>query len=199
MVSATVITDIQFSAGRNDWAALREAVRRAEADGFTTTWVFDHFDGAMIGGDRPMLEPFTLLGALAEATSTIGLGTLVANVVNRHPALLAHAAASAQRISGGRFTLGVGAGSGPGTRWAREHEERGITLSADVEERHRAVARSIDAVRAATDAPVFVGANSVALAELAGRMADGVNVRLGHPRVAELVRVARCAAGERPF
>ena len=75
-----MITDIQFSSGRNDWPTLRDAVRRAEQDGFATTWVFDHFDGAMIGGDRPMLEAFTLLGALAAATSTIGLGTLVANV-----------------------------------------------------------------------------------------------------------------------
>ena len=76
----TVITDIQFSSGHTDWPALHDAVLRAEQDGFATTWVFDHFDGAMIGGDRPMLEAFTLLGALAEATSTIGLGTLVANV-----------------------------------------------------------------------------------------------------------------------
>ena len=129
----TVITDIQFTAGRNDWPALRDAVRRAEDDGYTTTWVFDHFDGSMIGGDRPMLEAFTLLGALAASTSTIGLGTLVANAANRHPALLALAASSVQRISGGRLTLGIGAGTGPGTRWSREHDERGIALHADVE------------------------------------------------------------------
>lgn len=194
-----MITDIQFSAGHSDWPALREAVRRAEGDGYATTWVFDHFDGTMIGGDRPMLEAFTLLGALAEATSTIRLGTLVANVANRHPALLALAASSAQRISGGRFTLGIGAGSGPGTRWAREHEERDIPLAADVGERHRAVARSIEAVRAATDAPVIVGANSLSLARLAGAIADGVNVRMSHPRAAELLAAARSAAGERPF
>ncbi|MFT3855596.1 MAG: LLM class flavin-dependent oxidoreductase [Ilumatobacteraceae bacterium] len=194
-----MITDIQFSAGHCDWPVLREAVRRAEGEGYSTTWVFDHFDGAMIGGDRPMLEAFTLLGALAEATSTIGLGTLVANAANRHPALLALAASSAQRISGGRFTLGIGAGSGPGTRWAREHEERGIPLATDIGERHRAVARSIEAVRAATDAPVIVGASSLSLARLAGSLADGVNVRMGHPRAAELLATARSAAGDRPF
>jgi alkanesulfonate monooxygenase SsuD/methylene tetrahydromethanopterin reductase-like flavin-dependent oxidoreductase (luciferase family) len=194
-----VITDIQYSAGCNDWPELRDAVRRAEDEGYATTWVFDHFDGSMIGGDRPMLEAFTLLGALAEVTSSIGLGTLVANVNNRHPALLGLAASSAQRISGGRLTVGIGAGSGPGTRWAREHEERGIALLADVADRHRAVVAHIAAVRAATDAPVFVGANSTALAELAGREADGVNVRISHPRAAELLAAARRAAGERPF
>ena len=194
-----MITDIQFSAGHADWPALRDAVLRAEDDGYATTWVFDHFDGAMVGGDRPMLEAFTLLGALAEATATIGLGTMVANIANRHPALLGLAASSVQRISGGRMTLGIGAGSGPGTRWAREHEARGIPLIADAEQRHRAVARSIEAVRAATDAPVIVGTNSVTLAHLAGQLADGVNVRLGHPRAAEILAVAQAAAGERPF
>ena len=101
--------DIQFSPAANDWPALRDAVLRAEADGYDTTWVFDHFDGAMIQGDRPMLECFTLLGALAAATTTIGLGPLVANVANRHPAVLAAAASSVQRISGGRLVLGLGA------------------------------------------------------------------------------------------
>lgn len=194
-----MIVDIQFSAGSNDWPTLRDAVRRAEQDGYTTTWVFDHFDGAMLGGDRPMLEAFTLLGALAEATSTIGLGTLVANVANRHPALLALAASSVQLISAGRLTLGVGAGTAPGVRWAREHDERGIELLADVADRHRNVARNIEAVRAATDAPIVVGVNSVELATLAGRVADGVNVRMSHRRAADLVAAARSAAGDRPF
>ena len=194
-----MITDIQYSSGHTDWPALRDAVRRAEQEGYATTWVFDHFDGAMIGGDRLTLEAFTLLGALAEATSTIGLGTLVANAANRHPALLGLAASSVQRISGGRLTLGVGAGSGPGTRWSVEHEARGIPLLADVADRHRAVAANIAAVRAATDAPVIVGANSVALARLAGELADGLNVRLSHPRAAELAEAARAAAGTRPF
>ena len=70
--------DIQYSPGTNEWPVLRDAILQAEAEGYDTTWVFDHFDGAMIQGDRPMLECFTLLGALAAATSTIGLGTLVA-------------------------------------------------------------------------------------------------------------------------
>ena len=45
-------------------------------------------------------------------------GTLVANVVNRHPALLANAAASVDLISGGRFVLGVGAGASPASPFA---------------------------------------------------------------------------------
>ncbi len=195
----TVITDIQFTAGRNDWPALRDAVRRAEDDGYASTWVFDHFDGSMIGGDRPMLEAFTLLGALAASTSTIGLGTLVANAANRYPAMLALAASSVQRISGGRLTLGIGAGTGPGTKWSREHDERGIPLHDDVGERHRAVAHQIDVVRAATDVAIIIGVNSVSLARLGGEIADGINVRMGHPRAAAMIAAAREAAGERPF
>ena len=79
--------DIQLSPAVEPWPMLRDGVRLAEERGFDTAWVFDHFDGSLLGGTT-MLECFTLLGALAAATTTIGLGTLVANVANRHPCLL---------------------------------------------------------------------------------------------------------------
>jgi alkanesulfonate monooxygenase SsuD/methylene tetrahydromethanopterin reductase-like flavin-dependent oxidoreductase (luciferase family) len=192
--------DIQYSPGTNDWPALRDAVLRAEADGYDTTWVFDHFDGQMVQGDRPMLECFTLLGALAAATTTIGLGTLVANVANRHPAVLAAAASSVQRISGGRFTLGLGAGTAPGSKWSGEHVVRGIPLQAGIDDRHLAVIEQIAAIR---DLPeemnVIVGVNSVRLATVAGTFADGINVRMSNDRAAEFVKAAREAAANRPF
>ena len=192
--------DIQYSPGTNDWPALRDAVLRAEADGYDTTWVFDHFDGQMVQGDRPMLECFTLLGALAAATTTIGLGTLVANVANRHPAVLAAAASSVQRISGGRFTLGLGAGTAPGSKWSGEHVVRGIPLQAGIDDRHLAVIEQIAAIR---DLPeemnVIVGVNSVRLATVAGTFADGINVRMSNDRAYEFVKAAREAAANRPF
>jgi len=192
--------DIQYSPGTNDWPALRDAVLRAEADGYDTTWVFDHFDGQLVQGDRPMLECFTLLGALAAATTTIGLGTLVANVANRHPAVLAAAASSVQRISGGRFTLGLGAGTAPGSKWSGEHVVRGIPLQAGIDDRHLAVIEQIAAIR---DLPeemnVIVGVNSVRLATVAGTFADGINVRMSNDRAAEFVKAAREAAANRPF
>jgi alkanesulfonate monooxygenase SsuD/methylene tetrahydromethanopterin reductase-like flavin-dependent oxidoreductase (luciferase family) len=192
--------DIQFSPATNDWPVLRDAVLRAEAEGYDTTWVFDHFDGAMLEGDRPMLECFTLLGALAASTSTIGLGTLVANVANRHPAVLAAAASSAQRISNGRLTLGLGAGTSPASEWSAEHAARGIPLHVDIADRHAAVIEQIRVIRALPEAiPVIVGVNSVRLAALAGRIADGINVRIAHPRAAEFVKAAREAAADRPF
>ena len=192
--------DIQFSPGANDWPALRDAVLRAEGEGYDTTWVFDHFDGAMLDGDRPMLECFTLLGALAEATSTIGLGTLVANVANRHPAVLAAAASSVQRISRGRLTLGLGAGTSPNSEWSTEHIALGIPLQPNIADRHAAVVEQIRVVRALPDAiPIIVGVNSVRLATLAGQLADGINVRIANERAAEFVTAARSAAGHRLF
>ena len=198
--SSEVKIDIQYSPGTNDWPVLRDAILRAEDEGYDTTWVFDHFDGAMLQGDRPMLECFTLLGALAAATTTIGLGTLVANVANRHPAVLAAAASSVQRISDGRLTLGLGAGTSPNSKWSGEHAARGIELKPDIADRHAAVVEQIRWVRDLPEAiPVIVGVNSVRLATMAGRVADGINVRLTNERAAEFVRAAREAAGSRPF
>jgi alkanesulfonate monooxygenase SsuD/methylene tetrahydromethanopterin reductase-like flavin-dependent oxidoreductase (luciferase family) len=194
-----VLIDIQFSSAHNDWPVLRDAVRQAEADGYDTTWVFDHFDGGVLQGDRAVLECFSLLGALAAATTRIGIGPLVANVANRHPAVLAAAAASVHRISQGRLRLGIGAGAAPGTPWAREHEERGIPLHPDLTARQAAVVRQIEELRAVCDAPVIVGVNSVSLATIAGTYADGVNVRLTSEGARGQLDAARRAAGDRPF
>jgi len=192
--------DIQYSPGTNDWPVLRDAILRAEAEGYDTTWVFDHFDGAMIQGDRPMLECFTFLGALAAATSTIGLGTLVANVANRHPAVAAAAASSVQRISNGRLTLGLGAGTAPTSKWSSEHVARGIPLMADMADRHAAVVEQIRWVRDLPEPmPIIVGVNSVRLATIAAEIADGINVRMTNERAGEFIKVARDLAGDRPF
>jgi len=194
-----MLIDSQFSSGHDEFSRVLDAVLRAEADGFSTTWVLDHFDGAMVGGDRPALECFTLLGALAAATSTIQLGTLVANVANRHPAVLAAAASTAYRISGGRFMLGIGAGAAPTTPWAREHRERGIPILPTMAERHASVIRQIDVLRSIESMPIIVGVNSIELAAIAGVHADGVNVRLSSPNAADHIAAAREAAGDKPF
>jgi alkanesulfonate monooxygenase SsuD/methylene tetrahydromethanopterin reductase-like flavin-dependent oxidoreductase (luciferase family) len=147
-----------------------------------------------------MLECFTLLGALAEATTTIGLGTLVANVANRHPAVLAAAASTVQRISGGRLTLGLGAGTSPSSKWSTEHVARGIPLRDSIADRHQAVVEQIRLIR---DLPeptrIIIGVNSVRLAAIAGQVADGVNVRMTNERAAEFVEAARTAAAGRSF
>jgi 5,10-methylenetetrahydromethanopterin reductase len=55
-------------------------------------------------------EAFVSLTAIAMRTERIGLGIGVSNPVTRHPALLGSATAALQRVSGGRFVLGIGRG-----------------------------------------------------------------------------------------
>lgn len=83
----------------------------AEDGGFESVWVMDHFfQLPMLGGpDEPMLEAYTLLGALAARTSRIELGALVTGVTYRNPAMLAKIVTTLDIISGGRAILGLGA------------------------------------------------------------------------------------------
>jgi alkanesulfonate monooxygenase SsuD/methylene tetrahydromethanopterin reductase-like flavin-dependent oxidoreductase (luciferase family) len=195
-----MLIDVQYSSGHTEFPAYLDAILQAEADGCDTAWVLDHFDGAMVGGHRPILECFTLLGALSAATTRIRLGCLVANVINRHPAVLAQCASTVQRISGGRFSLGLGAGAAPDTPWSREHRERDIPIPPLLADRHAKVIHNIEVVRATAEPmPIIVGVNSVELAMVAGRHADGVNVRLKSPHAARYLAAAREAAGDRPF
>jgi probable F420-dependent oxidoreductase len=89
--------------------------RRAEALGFDSVWVSDHFfySFARYGADpSPIasLEPLTTLAGVAAVTDRVRLGTLVLCAAFRHPALLAKAATSIDLVSGGRLDLGLGAG-----------------------------------------------------------------------------------------
>ncbi|MGB8859766.1 MAG: LLM class flavin-dependent oxidoreductase [Ilumatobacteraceae bacterium] len=189
-----MLIDLQLSSAHNEWPQLRDAVLRAEAEGYDTTWVLDHFDGRVLGGDRAVLECFTLAGALAACTTTIGIGTLVVNVANRHPAVMAAAASSVFRISDGRFRLGIGAGAAPDSPFAREHHDRGIPILAELADRHLAVVRQIEVLRTIEPMPIIIGVNSVELATVAGLHADGVNVRLSSPRAKDYLAAALEAA-----
>jgi probable F420-dependent oxidoreductase len=108
--------DYSFPDGKPlTWARLVEAARKAEAFGFDSAWISDHFftDISRYGGPPGAVgtvEPFTALAALATLTERIRLGTLVACAPFRHPAHVAKMATSIDLTSGGRFDLGIGAG-----------------------------------------------------------------------------------------
>jgi F420-dependent oxidoreductase-like protein len=83
----------------------------AESAGIDSVWVMDHFfQLPPLGGpDQPMLEAYTLLGALAARTSRVQLGTLVTGVTYRNPAMLAKMITTLDVISKGRAICGIGA------------------------------------------------------------------------------------------
>lgn len=90
---------------------IRAFALRAERLGFDSIWAFDHVLFHLPGEpERGTLEGWTVLALLAEATQTVGLGTLVLGLRLRNPGLLAKMAATLDDASGGRLTLGVGAG-----------------------------------------------------------------------------------------
>src|SRR5215216_2077656 len=94
---------------------LLDTARRAEALGYDTLLLRDHFVAEPFGDQ---LAPLVALTAAAAATRTLRLGSLVLDNDYRHPVLLAKEAATLDVLSGGRFELGVGAG------WLREEYER---------------------------------------------------------------------------
>src|SRR6185437_2609627 len=67
----------------------------------------DHFSA---GAVWPQLAPFSALAAAAAMTGHLRVGTMVLCNDFRHPAIVAHEAASLHHLSGGRFELGLGAG-----------------------------------------------------------------------------------------
>jgi alkanesulfonate monooxygenase SsuD/methylene tetrahydromethanopterin reductase-like flavin-dependent oxidoreductase (luciferase family) len=168
-----------------------DSARRLDAAGYAGVWSWDHFISRGIRTD-PVLEAWTTLTAAAMVTERLTVGTFVANVMNRHPAVLARMAATLQEASGGRFTLGIGIGGHPA-----EHEAYGIDFPSPVERAHHleeavAVLRALWSggpvtrpsdlypLRDAHAYPVpnpppqiLIGAGTPAGARLAARIGDG--------------------------
>jgi probable F420-dependent oxidoreductase len=160
---------------------------RAERIGFDTLLVGDH-----VG----MADPFLMLQAAADATTSVRVGTYVLNNDFHHPVLLARAAATLDLLSDGRFELGLGAGH------ARpEYEELGWSFDpapqrvARLGEAVPLVRRLLDGESVTADGlfyrlrdavcaprprqarlPIVVGGNGTAVLQLGARAADGVGL-----------------------
>ena len=97
------------------FAELAEQARELEDLGYSTLLMSDHF--------WDVLAPLPACAAAAAATTRLRVGTNVLGNDFRHPVVLAKEVASVDRLSGGRFELGHGAG------WMREdYEKSGMTM-----------------------------------------------------------------------
>jgi alkanesulfonate monooxygenase SsuD/methylene tetrahydromethanopterin reductase-like flavin-dependent oxidoreductase (luciferase family) len=167
------------------------AARRLADAGYGGIWCWDHL---LAPGDvaMPVVEAWTALTAVASTTERIEVGPFVANVMNRHPALLARMATTLHLLSGGRLVLGIGIGGG-----AREHAALGMPLPEPAERVARlreavAVLRALwsgSPVTRASDhyplldacalpalgapPPIIVGGETRAGARLAAEIGDG--------------------------
>lgn len=129
----------------------------AENSGFDSIWVMDHFYQINGVGPRtePMLDAYTLLGALAARTTTARLGTLVTGVTYRNPAHLAKIVTTLDIISAGRAILGIGAA------WNDdEHDGYGFDFPS-VTERMERLEEALQICRAMfnDEAPTFNGSH----------------------------------------
>jgi probable F420-dependent oxidoreductase len=97
-----------------DVAAARRAGERAEAEGFYSVSINDHFFSPFGTPETPQIECFTTLTAIAATTRHVRIGPSVAAASFRHPPMLAKIASTLDQVSGGRLILGLGAG------WLRE-------------------------------------------------------------------------------
>ncbi len=132
------------------FGTVSELAITAEAVGFDSLWVMDHLHqiGYVGAPTDPMLEAYTLLGALSQKTATMRLGAMVTGVTYRNPALLAKAVTTLDVVSAGRAVLGIGAA------WNQEeHAAYGFDFPSDAERLER-LEEAVLIARSMFDAPV---------------------------------------------
>jgi len=156
------------------------------------------------------MDPYPLLGMIADQTSRVRLGTLVTNPVSRHPTVTASALATLNRISGERMELGIGRGDGavrqfgsrPATVPELEHAIGIIRTLAEGKE----VTLGDTKVRlpwvGPSDLRVWVAGYGPRVIDLAARIADGVIFQLADPLILQSLivqlKVRVSAAGRAP-
>ena len=157
--------------------------REAEASGFDTVLVMDHFYQLPGIGtpDNAMLECYTTLGALATTTSTVQLSALVTGNTYRNPPMLAKTVTTLDVVSKGRAILGIGAG------WfEREHNDYGYEFGTRTD-RFERLGEALNII-----APMLRGENPT----FAGKWYKVENA-MNNPRVRPAIPIMLGGGGER--
>jgi alkanesulfonate monooxygenase SsuD/methylene tetrahydromethanopterin reductase-like flavin-dependent oxidoreductase (luciferase family) len=200
-----VLVDLLFDPFGGRWSDVHAGALAAEAAGAHGVWLNDHLAGS-VRGESWVLESWTTLTAIAASVPRIAIGPLVLNVANRDPGVVAVMAATLQEVSGGRLLLGLGAGGRSGTPYAAEQEALGRQVLGAAERRRRvedAVSRIREAwtgtvagvsgfLRPDPPPPIVIAGLGPKMAEVAGRVGDGMATRAG-PDLPALIRTARDA------
>lgn len=194
--------------------------RRAEELGFDGVFAFDHFFPPGAPPDKPSLESYATLAAVAAVTERLALGTLVTRASLRPVGVLAKQVVGVDDISGGRFILGIGTGDALSKA---EHVAFGLPyLGPDVRRAHlvetvralRCLFRGdpwpggeqvsaidgplLPAPRSEGGPPVWLGGTAEAAVRAAAAEGDGWNAwGIDPDAFAQRVAVLRSAAGER--
>jgi len=92
------------------YTEVADLAKQAERLGFTALWASDHLFFDAHSERRNCLDAWTLITALAPATTRLRLGTLVTCNSYRPPSILAKMAAGVDHLSGGRLEFAIGAG-----------------------------------------------------------------------------------------
>lgn len=194
-VSVTLPTWCDVPGAPPSWQEMRGLAHQAEAIGVDAIFVADHsgFD-RRDGPSTEFWDGWTLLPALAEVTSRVAIGPLVAAPHLRHPVALARMASTLDEVSGGRLILGLGS-SAPIERalrvlgiqgerlYSRFAEAIGIIAPllrngvVDFEGGHFVAHEAIrgpDGPRGGS-IPIWIGARGPRMMSLAARWADAVN------------------------
>jgi coenzyme F420-dependent glucose-6-phosphate dehydrogenase len=190
---------------------LVENAAAAEEAGFGSAMISDHLNPWTARQGQSAFV-WGVLGALAEATRSLVIGTGVSATVNRiHPLVLAHAAATASVLMPGRFFLGLGTGErlneqATGQRWPRPGERRKMLAAAlpvlqrllggetvTYESRWFTVERAKLFTCPDAPPPIYVAASGKRTAQVAGELADGLIGASPDPRV---VTAFEAAGGE---
>lgn len=188
---------------------LVDQAKRAEAAGFDALWISDHFHP---WNDEQGQSPFVwgVIGALSEATSLPVSTAVTCPTVRTHPAIIAHASATAAVQLDGRFVLGVGSGealnehilgdSWPSVAVRQEMLEEAVDVirllhrgdEVSHHGKHYEVQEARIYTRPERPVPIYVSGFGPQGAELAGRIGDGYVLAMPE---ADLVKAFRESGG----